>query len=80
MWRHFAGCGRLGSSGGEQLSMSVKATCNILGLKYLAEPANGDCIDDRDRGYTRDALSAFPIAHLKIICCLKLLAVSGNKS
>jgi hypothetical protein len=29
---------------------------------------------------TRDKLSAFPIAQLTIICCLKLLAVSGNKS
>ncbi|KAI2503881.1 hypothetical protein MHU86_10528 [Fragilaria crotonensis] len=80
-WRHFAGCSRLGSSGGEQLPTSVKATSNILGLKYLAEPADGDCIDDRDWVYTRHALSAFPIAQFKIICRLKLLlAVSGNKS
>jgi hypothetical protein len=79
VWRHFASSSQLGS-GGELLSSSVKATCNMLGLKYLAEPAATDCTDDRDRVHTRDELSAFPIAQLKIICCLKLLAVSGNKS
>jgi hypothetical protein len=46
--RHFASSGRLGS-GGELLSISMKATCNILGLMYLAEPAAADCTDDRDR-------------------------------
>jgi hypothetical protein len=47
VWRHFASSSRLGS-GGELLSLSVKATCNVLGLKYLAEPAATDCTDDRD--------------------------------
>ncbi len=63
MWRHFASSSQLGSVG-ELLSMCVKTTCNILGLKYLADHAAADCTDDRDQVYTRDKFSSFSIAQL----------------
>jgi hypothetical protein len=44
--------------------MCVKTTCNILGLKYLADHAAADCTDDRDQVYTRDKFSSFSIAQL----------------